>query len=255
MADNRWNAQRYQQDGSFVPTLGRPVVTLLAPQPRERILDLGCGDGTLTLDLMAHCDVVGVDASSEMVAKARQRGVDAHLVDGSRLDDAVAAGVFAAGEFDAVFSNAVLHWIPAAEDVISGVHTLLKPGGRFVAEFGAQGNVAAFGVALDAAVRLHGGPTVGNPWFEPTDAEYAQLLTAEGFTVDLIETSARPTPLPTGAPAWIDTFGDPFLRQLPAERRAGARDTALDLLRPWLCDSAGSWTADYVRLRFAAHRD
>lgn len=253
MADNEWDADRYIGNVGFVAELGRGVLEDLAPLPGERILDLGCGDGTLTLDLAArYSSVVAIDGSPSMVDAARARGLDAHVVDASRIPDAIAAGVLEAGSFDAVFTNATLHWIPQAAEVIAGVRALLKPGGRFVGEFGGHGNVAAVGIALDAAVQLHGGPAVGSPWFFPTPAEYARLLADGGFEVALMQHFARPTPLPTGAEGWIATFGHPFLVHLPESERPAAVATAAELIAPWLRDSSGTWTADYVRLRFAA---
>ena len=126
-----------------------PVVDLLAPRPGERILDLGCGDGALTEKLAAAgCDVVGADASAELVKAARARGLDARLMNGEALDFD--------GEFDAVFSNAALHWMLRPDAVIDGVYRALKPGGRFVGEFGGAGNVATIASALEAALDRRG---------------------------------------------------------------------------------------------------
>jgi len=130
-----WNPEQYGRNARFVSELGMPVVELLSPRSGERILDLGCGDGALTVKLVElGCTVVGVDSSAEMVSVARLLGVDAHIMDGQSL-------AFVS-EFDAVFSNAVLHWIKNPERVLAGVWRALKPGGRFVGEFGGYGNVA-----------------------------------------------------------------------------------------------------------------
>ena len=141
-----WKADRYAEHAHFVPALGQPVLDLLKPQTGERILDLGCGDGVLTEKIAAAgASVVGVDASEDMVAAARKRGLDARVVDGARLDFA--------GEFDAVFSNAALHWMKQDPDaVIAGVERALKPGGRFVGEMGGHGCVAAITVAMIAVL-------------------------------------------------------------------------------------------------------
>ena len=242
-----WDAQRYATHARFVADLGMPVLELLAPRPGERILDLGCGDGVLTRKLTElGCAAVGVDASPDMVREAQALGVDARLADGADLDfDA---------EFDAVFSNAALHWMSADPDrVIRGVARALRPGGRFVGEFGGHGNVAAIIVALLAVLRRRGiDGTELHPWFFPTPAEYRDRLEAQGFTVERIDLIPRPTPLPTGMAAWLATFADPFLRSIPHAQREQVRAEAVELLRPVLEDKSGAWTADYVRLRFAA---
>src|SRR5437764_541135 len=133
-----WNSSRYDKNARFVSDLGEPLVDLLNPQPGERILDLACGDGVLTEKIIARgAEVVGVDGSSDMVAAARKRGIDARVVDAYHLD-------FEVG-FDAVFSNAALHWMKRDPDaVIRGVRRALKPKGRFVAEMGGHGNESSF---------------------------------------------------------------------------------------------------------------
>jgi trans-aconitate methyltransferase len=244
-----WKADRYARHAHFVPALGQPVLDLLEPRAGERILDLGCGDGVLTEKIAAAgAAVVGVDASAEMVAAAQGRGLDARVADGARLDFTE--------EFDAVFSNAALHWMKDDPDaVIAGVARALKPGGRFVGEMGGHGCVAAITVALIAVLERHGvdGKSV-SPWYFPTVADYRARLERGGFTVEYIELIPRPTPLPTGMAGWLETFAEPFLQRLPAATRAGALEEAIAMLRPVLCDEAGRWTADYMRLRFLARR-
>jgi SAM-dependent methyltransferase len=241
-----WQSDRYQTNAGFVPILGMPVVELLDPRPGERILDLGCGDGVLTEKLAAAgCDVVGVDAGEDMIRVAQQKGLNAHVVDGHAL-------AFDA-EFDAVFSNAALHWMMQPAKVVDGVRRALKPGGRFVAEFGGHGNVAACRTAMIAVLNARGldGASL-SPWYFPTPQEYGSLLTAHGFVVHSAKLIPRPTPLPTDVGGWMDTFGGTFFGALPADDRLAAREEAVELLRPILCDSEGRWTADYVRLRFSA---
>jgi len=244
-----WDAAGYAAGAAFVPALGHGVVELLAPQAGERVLDLGCGDGALTAALVAAgCSVLGVDASPSMVAAARSQGIEAVLGDG--LDLAYDA------EFDAVFSNAALHWMssdPAA--VIAGVARSLRPGGRFVGELGGHGNVAAITTALGAVLTgwdLDAGAL--SPWYFPTVEEYGGLLAAGGFVVRSIDRFGRPTALPGSMEAWLEIFAVPFLAPLERADRRVALAAVVYLLRPWLCDRKGVWTADYVRLRFAARR-
>ncbi len=241
-----WNAKAYRVNAGFVPVLGRCVAMLLAPRSDERILDLGCGDGALTREIVeAGCEVVGVDQSRAMVDAACDRGIDARVMDATQL-------AFES-EFDAVFSNAVLHWVLDADAAIAGVARALKRGGRFVGEFGGHGNMAAVVTALAAVLTGRGVEIAAvNPWFYPTPDDYRSRLEAAGFSVDSIALIPRPTPLATGMKGWLETFAGPFFSALPAGEREAARDETIDLLRHSLCDGEGNWTADYVRLRFAA---
>ena len=239
-----WDPKAYDNDARFVSDLGMGVVDLLDPQPGERILDLGCGDGALSIEIAARgADVVGVDASEDMVRAARERGVDAHVIDGRRLsfDD----------EFDAVFSNAALHWMREPDEVIDGVARALRPGGRFVAEMGGHGCVAAVITALLAVLDRHGiDGRKRIPWYFPTPDDYGARLERAGFTVDTMLHFPRPTPLPGDVIAWLNVFAGPFFSD--GEDRASLTAEVAELLRPTLRDEQGRWTVDYVRLRFAA---
>ncbi len=245
---NNWNADRYAHNAHFVPALGQPVLDLLKPIRGERILDLGCGDGVLTEKIAAAgATVVGVDASADMIAASQRRGLDARVMDGTSLNFD--------REFDAVFSNAALHWMKSDPDaVLAGVARALKPGGRFVAEMGGHGCVAAIIVSMLAVLQKRGVETQGvTPWYFPTVDDYKGRLEKAGFAVDYIELIPRPTPLPTAMEGWLDTFGEPMLKLLPEADRLTARNEVIALVRPVLCDERGRWTADYIRLRFAAH--
>ena len=247
LSKQHWSAERYAETAHFVPALGAAVLDLLAPAAGERILDLGCGDGVLTEKIAAAgATVVGVDAAPDMVTAARARGLDARVVAGQDL-------AFS-HEFDAVFSNAALHWMRPPEAVLAGVYRALKPGGRFVGEMGGQNNTAAIMVAI-RAVMARRGIDAGrlSPWWFPSADAYRAKLEAAGFAVDDIRIVPRPTPLPAGLEAWLDTFAEDFFGALPLSDRRAARDEIVDLLRPVLMDETGIWIADYVRLRFRAH--
>ena len=244
----RWSASDYARNGRFVQELAGPIFTMLAAKPGERILDLGCGDGALTAEIRAlGADVLGVDLSEELLAVARMKGLAVRKLDGHALDFV--------SEFDAVFSNAALHWMRKPKLVIAGVARALRPRGRFVGELGGHGNVAAIGTAIRAVGARRGAdPAVTTPWFFPTPEEYGRLLTEGGFTVTEIALVPRPTPLKTGMEGWLRTFGRSFFDQFPEPERSEVVAEVLDLLRPSLCDPDGRWTADHVRLRFCAVR-
>lgn len=202
---------------------GRPA----GSQAWERVLDLGCGDGALTEKLAAAgCAVVGADSSADLIRAARARNLDARLMNGEALDFD--------GEFDAVFSNAALHWMLQPDKVIEGVYRALKPGGRFVGEFGGAGNVLTIASALETALNRRGiDGKAANPWYFPTAEDYAAKLAAHGFRVRSAELIERPTPLPTGMAGWLATFAGAF-RQGPGQRARGSAERGSDrnLARP-----------------------
>jgi len=242
----QWDPKQYAEHARFVSDLGMPVVELLSPQPGERILDLGCGDGILTINLAERgCEVVGVDSSPAMVEAARSVGVNAHVVDGHSLPFD--------NEFDAVFSNAALHWMRHPEGVIGGVWRALKPGGRFVGEFGGFGNVSSIVTAIEAALSSRG-IEVPHPWFFPRPEVYRNLLQARGFAVRSIELIPRPTPISADICGWLETFAKPYLLAVLPNQKQEFISEVVTVLRPVLCDAQDHWQVDYVRLRFAATR-
>lgn len=245
-AAQHWDPARYARNARFVADLGQPVVELLAPRAGERILDLGCGDGALTRRLAElGAVVVGVDSSAEQVAAAQAAGLDARVMSGEAL-------AFES-EFDAVFSNAALHWMRRPEAVAAGVWRALKPGGRFVGEFGGHGNVRHIVAALVAALERRGiDGRAAVPWYFPTAEAYADLLRAKGFAVRSSELIPRPTQLPGHIVGWLETFAENFTRRVPPDERLTFLNEVAESLRPHLQDASGAWSADYVRLRFAA---
>jgi trans-aconitate methyltransferase len=247
-SSQNWSAADYAANAHFVPALGQPVLDLLKPQPGERILDLGCGDGVLTEKLAAiGAKVIGVDNSPDMIAAARLRGIDARLMDIRSL-------AFE-NEFDAVFSNAALHWVKDNPDSpVVGAFRALVPGGRFVGELGGHGCVSTIAVALMVALERRGIVDSSSwiPWYFPTVDDYEIRLRRAGFVPRSVQLIPRPTPLPTGMRGWVETFANPFCAALPQNERNDFLNEVTALLKPVLCDSQGRWTADYMRLRFAA---
>ena len=254
--EQTWNAALYDQRHSFVYQHGADLLELLAPRPGERILDLGCGTGHLTAQIAARgAEVVGLDASAEMIAEARRN----HPQLAFEIADATQFEVpkpTVAEPFDAVFSNAVLHWVKPPEKAVERIAAALKPGGRFVAEFGGQGNVAAIVDAVGQAVNAALGRDAGdiNPWYYPSVGQYAAILEAHGIEVRYAALFDRPTLLDDrerGLANWLAMFGGPCFAVLPEPLRPRAVADAIERARPHLFRD-GQWTADYRRLRVAA---
>lgn len=246
MSEQTWNSKQYDENARFVSDLGAPVLELLNPQPGERILDLACGDGVLTKKIVElGCTVVGVDSSLDFIESATQLGLDARHLNAYEIEFE--------SEFDAVFSNAALHWMKDATKVIENAYRSLKPGGRFVAECGGHGCVQTIRLALIEELDLRGHPGKEyDPWLFASDIEYGELLKKAGFDVEYIALIDRPTPLPGDIIGWLETFSHNFMAPLAdAERPLFLRDVR-KRIRSELCGSSGQWTADYVRLRFSA---
>jgi len=239
-----WDAKLYDDKHSFVWKHGASLVEMLAPQPGEAILDLGCGTGHLTAQIaVVGASVLGIDSSPQMIEEARRNhpGIHFEVQDARNLESVQ--------QFDAVFSNAVLHWIKEAEQVVRAVARALKPGGRFVAEFGGKGNVRLIVAALQNALSQVGAEVVMSPWFYPSIGEYTGLLDNEGLEVTFATLFDRPTPLEgdEGMQKWIEMFGGQFLNRVPVERRDEFFRLVENELRPALRRD-GTWFADYRRV-------
>ena len=253
-ATNHWDPKGYEERARFVREGGMPLVELLAPRAGERILDLGCGNGKLTQVLAeSGASVLGVDASPEILAEARATypALEFALERGEALPyDA---------EFDAIFSNATLHWMPRAADVAVGMARALRPGGRLVAEFGGFENVAVVRAAVSAGFEALGRTeTAWNPWYFPTLGEYAAVLEGAGFRVRFARWFERPSPMPdrperSGIADWLGIFASELCERLTAQERPRFFDAVEAHARARLFRD-GVWWIDYVRLRVEAAR-
>lgn len=241
-----WNPDIYAQNARFVSDLGEPLLQLLDPKPGELILDLGCGDGALTEKIISFgCTVYGVDSSLPQIQAAKKRGFRPLVMDGHHF--------CLRQSFDAVFSNAALHWMKEPAQVLDGVRNSLRAGGRFVGELGGQGNVETIRAALHAGLRLRGiDPLIVDPWYYPSVEEYSQLLAQGGFEVICIDLIPRPTKLPGDILGWLEVFAQSFSKSVALAERDGFLAEVREKVRKPLQDSEGSWFADYVRLRFKA---
>ncbi len=240
-----WQPDVYQNNASFVAGYGAPLIDLLKPQAGESILDLGCGDGVLTRKIAdSGCCVLGLDGSTALLEAAREKGIETVCGDGQKLDFD--------RQFDAVFSNAALHWMTDAAAVVKGVARALKKGGRFVAEMGGAGNIAVIRAALEQSLSEHGLQS-GECWYFPSAEEYGALLRQHGFALRQIGLYERPTPLPTGVAGWLEAFGEPMLPEgVDKEMRGQIFAQAARLAEQKLPKENGQTVADYVRLRFEA---
>ncbi|EAZ91555.1 class I SAM-dependent methyltransferase [Crocosphaera chwakensis] len=246
MNKQTWNPQEYQENASFVAELGSSVLSLLNPQPDESILDLGCGNGTLTEKIASVArEVIGIDSSPSMVQATQEKGLNAVVMS--------ADSITYKNTFDAVFSNAVLHWITDYDSVIKGVFASLKPKGRFVGEFGGYGNIATLIKGMETVVSQN--KSMGqftNPWFFPKADEYKNHLENNGFDVIDISLIPRPTPLKTGVKEWLKIFANHIVSGMPTDMETVFLTQTEQLVKPILYTEKDGWVADYVRLRFHA---
>jgi trans-aconitate methyltransferase len=243
-----WDTGLYDDKHSFVWKYGASLIEILAPRAGERVLDLGCGTGHLTARIAeAGAEVVGIDSSPEMIAEARR------LFPSISFEVADARDFHFDEPFDAVFSNAVLHWVKPPEQAVACVRRALGPGGRFVAEFGGRGNVAAIVDALGAASRAIGLGAWEHPWYYPSIGEYAPLLERAGLEVTDAALFDRPTPLEgtDGLRHWVEMFARDLVARVPAADRGRFFEHVEEAARPRLLRD-GTWYSDYRRLRIVA---
>lgn len=246
MSNQIWNPQKYEKSAGFVIKFGQPVLELLEPKPGEKILDLGCGTGVLTKELAAMgCEAVGMDSSPEMVEAARERGVDARLADAQtmKMDE----------KFDAVISNAAIHWMPDHYAVVRRVWNLLRPGGRFAAECGGEGCVRVIREGMKIALIKRGiDYKARNPWKYPELGAFSNILENQGFHIKFIARIDCPTPLEDGLRGWLEVFSASHTQDFSEAEKEAFYKEVEDYCRPTLYDEGNGWRADYVRLRFLA---
>lgn len=249
----KWNSNLYDQSHDFVSKYGEGILSYLQPKAEETILDLGCGTGDLTDKIYrGGSKVIGVDSSVEMIEKARAKYPE---IEFEQMDARVLKFNLS---FDAIFSNAVLHWIPEKELVIKNMHDLLKPGGRIVLEFGAKGNTRNMLQALKESFlkRGHIQNASINNWYYPSIGEYATELENQGFRVTHAEHFDRFTPLKgdQGMKDWFVMFGGNFFNDISEEQKEDILEEVQSRLAPSHFVN-GVWYADYKRIRIVAVKE
>jgi trans-aconitate methyltransferase len=242
---NIWNQNKYSKHADFVSNLALPLIDLLNPKANEHILDLGCGDGTLALEIKKKTNnVIGVDLSANMVQKAKDNGIQAYIASATNLNFE--------NQFDAVFSNAVLHWLKEPNLALDQVYKVLKQKSRFIAEFGAYGNIQRLVKAIDEVFSKNKDfGTFINPWYFPTQTEYIQLLEEHSFYVQSIETIVRPTPIDDILNC-LDIFANGIIDALNEQQKIDFKSQVKEILQDELYNKIDGWHIDYVRLRFKA---
>ncbi|MCB4762024.1 MAG: class I SAM-dependent methyltransferase [Sulfurovum sp.] len=239
---NKWNPKTYNKHTDFVSQLALPVVDLLDPKVGETILDAGCGEGTLAVEIERRgAKVIGVDMSAEMIEACQAKGVEAYVGSVTALSYE--------NEFDAVFSNATLHWVKDAKSAVENIAKSLKNGGRFIAEFGGVGNMHHVVSAMQTVFDAH--PQWGvfeNPWYFPSVEEYTALLESEGFEVSYAELIPRPTPM-NDIVNWLDIFANGITEHLSRKEFEIFKMECRDILKSEIYSEEEGWVLDYVRLR------
>ncbi len=251
MPENQWKSALYESKHSFVWQYGADCLELLSPQIGERILDLGCGTGQLTQEIAKRGAIaIGIDKAPTMISQAQKNYPNL------QFEVADATNFHVEEPFDAVFSNATLHWIKEPERAIASIWQALKPGGRFVAEFGGKGNVNVIATAISNALSVGGYPAKPgyNPWYFPSIGEYTTVLEKQGFLVTYATLFERPTPLEEGEKGlqnWIEMFANSLLQQIPENKRQDIIQDIENQLRPERYQD-GTWWVDYKRIRVVA---
>ncbi|WP_457564189.1 class I SAM-dependent methyltransferase [Caminibacter sp.] len=238
-----WNVDLYKKHANFVSNLAIDVVELLNPKKNEKILDVGCGDGTLgELIEKKGAKVIGIDKSKNMIKKAKEK-IEAYNIDVIEMNYK--------NEFDAVFSNAVLHWINDQKKALANIYKALKNNGRFVCEFGGKGNIDSLLNAIENVFIKYKFGKFKNPWYFPDVKSYKNILESEGFSVEYIELIPRPTKI-NDIKKWIDIFCKDFTENLTKEQKNVFKNEVEKILRDKIYTKTNEWIVDYVRIRFKA---
>ena len=243
-----WEKEKYEKNARFVSDYGEELIEWLNPQKNEYILDLGCGDGVLTKKISEYgCKVLGLDGSQKFIEAAGKLGIDAVQGDAQNMNFE--------NEFDAIFSNAALHWMTDYDGVLKSVSKALKKSGRFVVEMGCKGNVETIENAIFEIAEKHN-LKAKKCWFFPTPEEEKELLGRYGLKVKRMTSFSRPTLLPTGIKGWLQTFSAPAFVNIPKEMHEKLIDEIAEKVENELeKNENGQILADYVRLRFEAVKE
>ena len=244
---NNWNTNQYKNHASFVSDMAEDLVEVLNPKKDETILDLGCGDGTLALKIKQKCqNIIAVDLSNEMVEKTKSLGIEAYIMSATNLEFE--------NKFDAVFSNAVLHWVKQSKLAVQNINKVLKQNGRFIAEFGGYKNINTIVQAIQEVFNQNKDYGVfNNPWYFPTTQEYKNILEQNGFEVKSINLTIRPTSV-DDISNWLNIFANGIISHLNKEQKESFLLEVKCILENKLYTKEQGWILDYVRIRVEAKK-
>jgi len=244
---NNWNTNQYKNHASFVSDMAKDLVEVLNPKKDETILDLGCGDGTLALKIKQRCqNIIAVDLSNEMVEKTKSLGIEAYIMSATNLEFE--------NKFDAVFSNAVLHWVKQSKLAVQNINKVLKQNGRFIAEFGGYKNINTIVQAIQEVFNQNKDYGVfNNPWYFPTTQEYKNILEQNGFEVKSINLTIRPTSV-DDISNWLNIFANGIISHLNKEQKESFLLEVKRILENKLYSKEQGWILDYVRIRVEAKK-
>ena len=242
---NEWNATNYNNHADFVSKLAMPVVELLDPKDGEYILDVGCGEGSLAVEIEKFgANVLAIDLSEDMVEKTKQKGIEAYVMSATDIEYA--------DKFDAIFSNATLHWVLDPKLALEQFYKALKDDGRVVAEFGGEGNIKALISAIKRVFDNHSEfGEFNNPWYFPSIKTYKKMVEEVGFKVVSMESIKRDTKI-DDISNWLDIFANGIIKDLNKRAQDVFKKEVRDILKPILYTDEKGWVVDYVRLRFKA---
>jgi len=244
---NKWNSDKYKNHANFVSDMAVDLIEVLNPKKDEAILDLGCGDGTLALQIKKFTkNIIAVDLSTDMVEKTKSLGIEAYVMSATNLDFE--------NKFDAVFSNAVLHWVKQSSLAVQNINKVLKPNGRFVAEFGGYKNINTIVEAIEKVFNQNKDFGIfNNPWYFPTKEQYKDTLEQNGFEVKSINLNIRQTPV-DDILNWLEIFANGIISHLSIQNKDIFLIQVKDLLKNKLYTEEKGWVLDYVRIRMQAKK-